>query len=204
MCAHTQRFGGPEVGLMGWWVPGSKVKRPGWVCYCNPEVLKLPPLLPHSSPHLLPSLPPFCLLPFSMVFYLFPLSLSLFPPFLLFLGASVPVQPWMFSEYHEIFSITANTFSLCLSPTAPSSVVLQCVCIPWLQSGRLSMGPSPTKRAPTIAGWSIKHVSPTQDLELWVQTIFHNKSFALSFHLNYNGNRRDLVSTVWFIHTDLF
>lgn len=54
---HAQQDVGSEVRCGR--VSGSEVKRPGWFCYCSPDVIKvLPPLLPSSFPHLLLSILP--------------------------------------------------------------------------------------------------------------------------------------------------
>ena len=54
---HAQPDGGSEVRCGR--VSGSEVKRPGWLCYCSPDVIKVrPPLLPRSFPPLLLSILP--------------------------------------------------------------------------------------------------------------------------------------------------
>lgn len=73
---HAQWGGGSEVRCG--WVSGSKVKRPCWFCYCNPDVIKHSLLFFLSFPPLfIPSSSPSFLLSFPSVLSFFPLLSSI-------------------------------------------------------------------------------------------------------------------------------
>lgn len=151
---HTQGCKGAEVRCGR--CPGSKVKRPSWLCFCNQCMKALHLFSPRVLPFLLPS--------FSFLFYssFLPglfwrssflrfscLSTSFLPPNSIFLSQPSPTPPF--------------------SSTAPYFVVQQCVCSPWRPFELLSTDHLPIKKVPTIAGSSTRVTSPTQDLAPWVR-----------------------------------
>lgn len=111
---HAQRGAGSEVRCG--WVSGSKVKRPSWLCCCNPDVIKHSHLFFLSSPSFLtplsPPIPPSSLP--SILFY--PSFLSILSCFLL----SLPLYkmkhllPSLFSSLSSLFSSSSTVSSTLL------------------------------------------------------------------------------------------
>lgn len=150
MCTPTARLAREHSGVQRAEVrcgrcPGSKVKRPSWLCFCNQCMKAL---------HLFP------LVSFLSCFLLSPSSFIL-PSFLAYLGvllsSASPNLP------NSIF-LSQPSPTPPFSSTAPYFVVQQCVSSPWRPFELLSTDHLPIKKVPTIAGSSTRVTSPTQDL----------------------------------------